>query len=130
MQKTITFLSLLVAGLLILPAFVNPDHPVATADASKFYSKKVDAIVKSKCYGCHSAEGRSDKAKQALLWDDLPGLAGDQQGEKLKNISKVLEDGTMPPARFLEGNPDKKLTDKETATMKKWADKMAKKASK
>lgn len=131
MKKMLTFLPVLLLGLLFLPGHSTPDLPEADAAGPKLkYSKKVNAIVQNKCYGCHSPQGRSDKAKEKLMWDDLPTLSPQEQSEKLKGIQHVLEEGSMPPARFLEGNPDKKLTDKEAASMKKWADKMAKKVVK
>ncbi len=131
MKKMLTLLPVLLLGLLLLPGYSTPDLPEADAAGPKFkYSKKVNDIVQNKCYGCHSPQGRSDKAKEKLMWDDLPGLSPQEQSEKLESIQHVLEEGAMPPARFLEGNPDKKLTDKEAATMKKWAEKMTKKAGK
>ena len=91
--------------------------------------KKVNAIIQDKCYGCHSPEGRSDKAKDKLMWDDLTGLSMSDQAMKLSAISKVLDEGTMPPAKMLERMPEKKLTDKEMKVMSKWAAKMGKRVS-
>lgn len=125
MQKTLQL------GLLLLAAFVLFPGFMATSGGSKFkIPKKVNTIIQDKCYGCHSAEGKSQKAKDKLMWDDLAGLPAEQQVEKLKAIAKVLEKGSMPPEKFLEKMPEKKLTDKETAAMSKWASKMVKKLGK
>ncbi len=91
--------------------------------------KKANAVIEAKCYGCHSAEGRSDKAKAALRWDQLDSLSTDLQADKFAAIEKVLEEGSMPPARMVERNPDMKLTDAETALLAKWAGNMSKKLS-
>ena len=63
------------------------------------------------------------------MWDDLSSLSMSDQAMKLSSISKVLEEGSMPPAKMLERMPEKKLTEKESMVMSKWADKMGKKVS-
>jgi len=124
MKKSITCVLLLFGGLFLLPAFT------AEGGGKLKISKKVDAIFQAKCYGCHNTAGKNNRPKEKLNWDDLASLPAGQQAEKLAAIQKVLEKGSMPPERFLEGNPDKKLTDKETARMKKWAAKMGKRVAK
>lgn len=123
MKKTFQLAALLLVAALALPGFVG-------VDATKFkMPKKVNAIVQAKCFGCHSNDSKAQKAKDKLNWEDLATLPQDQQLEKMKSIVKVLGEGSMPPARFLEKMPDKKLTDKEMATMNKWASKLVKKLS-
>lgn len=94
------------------------------------YSKKVDELIHSKCYGCHSAEGRSDKAKQALMWDDVPSMSASDQAHILGEILEVTEKRAMPPKGMVERNPEMKLTDDEVALFQKWAKKASKKVSK
>lgn len=122
MKKTLQLSALLLAAFLLLPGFMEKPKP--------YFPKKVNAVIQAKCYGCHSADGKSQKAKDKLMWDDLAGMAKEQQLEKIQSIQKVLEKGSMPPEKFLEKMPEKKLTDKETKAMKKWADKAAKKLAK
>lgn len=123
MKKLTTCTLFLFAGMLLLPAF-------APEDAGKLkFSKKVNAIIQDKCYGCHSTDSKNQRPKDKLNWDELASLPADQQAEKLEKIQKVLEKGSMPPDRFLERQPDKKLTDKETDCMQKWAKKMGKRVS-
>lgn len=131
MKNLLTTAIVLFASLLIFTAFRGSEN-TSTYDAPPMlkYSKKVDAIIKDKCYGCHSPEGRSDKAKEKLMWDDLAGLSAADQAMKLKAISKVLSEGAMPPAKMLERMPEKALTEKETKVMAKWASKSLKKAMK
>jgi hypothetical protein len=44
----------------------------------------------------------------------------------LKEIAEVVEENEMPPAKFLEKNPDKKLTDAEKKILMDWANSEAK----
>jgi hypothetical protein len=122
MFKTVQLGFLLLVSFLLLPGFTPKPKP--------YFPKKVNAVIQAKCYGCHSIDGKSQKAKDKLMWDDLAGMAKEQQLEKIQSIQKVLEKGSMPPEKFLEKMPEKKLTDKETKAMRKWADKTAKKLSK
>lgn len=129
MQKTVRFYSLVVvAAIVFLPGLFTSDAS-APAPGLK-YPKKVDAVIQDKCFGCHNQNGKNEKAKQKLMWDQLLTLPANEQAATLGEIQETLEKGSMPPARFLENNPDKKLTDAEAALMKKWAAKAVKKASK
>lgn len=122
MTKTIQLCFLLLVSFLLLPGFSEKPKP--------YFPKKVNAIIQAKCYGCHSADSKAQKAKDKLMWDDLAGMEKGAQLEKIQAIQKVLEKGSMPPEKFLEKMPEKKMTDKETKAMKKWADKTAKKLAK
>lgn len=124
MQKTFQLALLLLVTLVVLPSFITSDAP------SLKIPKKVNAVIQDKCYGCHSNDSKAQKAKDKLNWDSLTSLSKDEQLEKMQDIKGVLEEGSMPPGRFLEKMPEKKLTDKESAAMKKWAAKSVKKLSK
>jgi hypothetical protein len=130
MKNELKFVLLLLAGLFILPSFVI-DNPGDMPPGKKIkFPKKVNAVIQSKCYGCHSPQGKSDKVKEKLNWDELANLSASDQLAKVKSIQHTLETGSMPPAKFVESMPDKKLTAAETAALKKWASKTIKKLSK
>lgn len=125
MRKTLTFSPFLGAFLLLLIGMLLSS--TAEAPPRKFkFSKKVDSIVQSKCYGCHSENGRGQKAKDKLMWDDLAGLSKADRIKKMEKIQAVVEKGAMPPKRLVEKKPELKLTDKETKALKKWAKRHAK----
>ena len=132
MKKFLGFFVIVLLAGLVLQGFTGSNGLAAFDDAgpSVKFPKKVDAVIKNKCYGCHSAEGKSDKAKAALMWDDLASLEPSMQSDKFKAISKVLSEGSMPPKMMVEKMPEKKLTDVESALMSKWAMKTAKKVGK
>jgi uncharacterized membrane protein len=128
MNKKLSIVMALAVGFFLFQSSVNsPKDPMP----GKFkYSKKVDELVQSKCYGCHSAEGKSDKAKKALMWDDVPSMTAADQAHILEEILEVTEKRAMPPKGMVERKPELKLTDKEVATFQKWAKKMTKRVSK
>lgn len=125
------FILVFLVGL-IFQGFTTTSSEASYAEAPPTikFPKKVDAVIQSKCYGCHSANGKSDKAKAALMWDDLAGLQPSEQAHKLEEISEVLSKGAMPPKGLVEKMPEKALTMAEKTIMTKWAEKMSKKVKK
>ena len=61
------------------------------------------------------------------MWDDLSSLSKVKQISKLDDISEAVEGGEMPPAKFLENFPDKKLTEEESKVLMEWANSSANK---
>lgn len=110
-------------GLLFLQANPKPEsdtllalHPEAPA-----LPADVKAIVQQKCYGCHNADSKNEKGKAKLDWDALEAAKKAKSLATMGKITEALEERSMPPARFLESNPDKKLTPEEVATLKHWS---------
>ena len=124
MNKLLGCAAFLIMTVLILPGYVNP-NPGMTAK----FPKKLESTIQDKCYGCHSPEGRSQKAKDALQWDELQNLSMSEQLVKYAAIQKVIHEGTMPPKGMVERNPAMKLTDQENANLESWASKMLRKTS-
>ncbi|HZK94047.1 MAG TPA: heme-binding domain-containing protein, partial [Prolixibacteraceae bacterium] len=71
--------------------------------------------------GCHSPEGRSEKAKEKLLWTDLLGLEKSVQVSKLDKIVEVLDKGEMPPKKMLEMHPEAKISAEDSKILRDWA---------
>ncbi|MBC6368862.1 heme-binding domain-containing protein [Algoriphagus sp. AK58] len=110
-------------GLLFLQANPKPEadtvlafHPEAPA-----LPAEVKAIVQQKCYGCHNANSKNEKGKAKLDWDALEAAKKSKALASMGKIKETLEEGSMPPAKFLESNPDKKLTAEEAATLMQWS---------
>ena len=81
----------------------------------------VKAVIENKCFGCHNTESQSDKAKEKLLFDKIDELSKAKLISTLGDIEEVLDENKMPPEKFLEKKPEKKLTDDEKQTLKEWA---------
>ena len=85
----------------------------------------VKAIVDKSCFGCHNTGSQNEDAKEKLDFKTLDKLSMIKKIGKLKHILETVEEGEMPPKRFLERNPDKKLTDDEVKILTEWAKKEA-----
>lgn len=103
-----------------IPKSESNDHPILNPEAPALPAD-VKAIVQQKCYGCHNAESKNEKGKAKLDWDALEAAKKSKALATMGKITEELEEGAMPPARFLESNPDKKLTAEETATLMAWS---------
>lgn len=86
------------------------------------FPEDIKAVIDKSCFGCHSQDGKSDDAKDALRWD----LMGEYDKEKLisvlDEIIEVIEKQEMPPEKFLERKPEAKPTEAEYAALLEWAE--------
>ena len=87
--------------------------------------ENVKSVLDNKCFGCHNMESQSDKAKDKLLLDKLGDLSKTKLIAKLGDIAEVAGEGSMPPEKFLEQKPEKKLTEDEQKLLVDWAEKAA-----
>jgi uncharacterized membrane protein len=86
----------------------------------------VKAIIEKSCFGCHNTDSKNDKAKEKLDLKTLNSLSATKMIHALDKIEQVLKEDEMPPEKFLEKFPDKKLTDAEKKTLMDWANNEAK----
>lgn len=106
------------------------ENPKTTLDGEYKFPKKVKAVIDKSCYGCHSADGKSDKAKDAFRWDLMHEYDNAKLISVLEEIIEVVEEEEMPPKKMVEKKPELKPTEKEYETLAKWADKAADKLMK
>ena len=86
----------------------------------------VKAIIEKSCFGCHNTDSKNDKAIDKLNLSTFDSLTKMKMIAGYKEIAEVLEENEMPPAKFLEKNPDKKLTEAEKTILMNWANNEAK----
>lgn len=89
------------------------------------FPKKVQAVIDKSCYGCHSENGKSDDAKDALRWDKMHEYDKAKLVSVMDEIIEVLEEKEMPPKKFLEKKPEVAPTEKESKALMNWAEKEA-----
>ena len=84
------------------------------------FSDDVMAIIQNKCIGCHKPDSKNHKAKEELIWEELPTMQVVFLRKKLNDLKYVLAEGEMPPQKMLDKYPDKKLTEQETEILSNW----------
>jgi len=109
---------LAIAGLILLQG-----TPVSESMQTKgsFYPSEVRKVIDTKCYGCHSAQGQSKDARNALMWDSLPNLNKSRMVATLDEIVKELRKNGMPPAGVVKKYPEMKLQNAESKILQSWA---------
>ena len=84
---------------------------------------EVQAVIDKSCVMCHNSDSKNSAAKLHISFDKLKNgeySVGKVVG-KLNGIIEVLDEGSMPPGKFIENNPQKKLTDIEKNLLRDWA---------
>ncbi|HEX2394719.1 MAG TPA: heme-binding domain-containing protein [Bacteroidales bacterium] len=125
MKKTAWLISaIVIAGVFLMQGsgVLNIKNQMPVNAGELIYPTAVKKVIDQKCYGCHSAKGESQDAKDALMWDDLPNLEKGKMVATLDNIIGVLEDGTMPPEEVIEKYPEARLLPEERDVLHAWAE--------
>ena len=86
------------------------------------FPKDVKAIIDAKCMNCHKPNARNEKAKKKLQWEKVPKMNLKEQKSFLGDLSEVLEEGEMPPAKMLKRKPDMELTLEENRVLITWVE--------
>jgi len=110
----------------VFASFVSPASETQTNSKAISMPDDVKAVIEKSCFGCHNSDSKNDKAKEKLNLSTLDSLSTSKMIHALKDISEVVEDNEMPPEKFLEKYPDKKLTDAEKKILMDWANNQAK----
>jgi len=124
MIKISTFIVVLV--IIIGFFFIQSSHVTqSVSKGGSFYTTEVKKVIDERCYGCHSAKGKSPFAKNALLWDSLPNLQESKLIATLDDIIGVLKKNKMPPKQVVKKNPEMKLLPEEIKILQSWAESRA-----
>lgn len=130
MKKYLVFIPVLIIPLFFLSAFrtnnLSTEKSIKIflpADSSQAFPDSIQQIVQSSCIGCHSTTSHSDKAKEKLNFDDWSNFSSIKKISKLNDIHKEVNEGKMPPEKFLIRFPDKKLTETQKKIILEWTDK-------
>ena len=127
MKNKLTLLVLITCGFGLLSFNISRLNTNVTAGGMPEHVKV--AIDKS-CFGCHNTASQNVKSKEKLDFSMLNSLSKAVQIAKYKEISNIIQNGEMPPKKFLENNPDKKLTADEVKLITKWTEQKIKKLMK
>ncbi|QGY42509.1 hypothetical protein GM418_02220 [Maribellus comscasis] len=87
--------------------------------------ENIKTIVDKSCFGCHNTDSRNEDAKEELDFKTFDSLSKVKKIGALRHIAEVIEEGEMPPKRFLERFPERKLTEEEAKTLTEWVKKEA-----
>ena len=113
--------------VIIIGFFFIQSSPVSQSGqkSGSMYTAEVKKVIDEKCYGCHSVKGKSQDAKDALMWDSLPNLQKSKLVATLDDIIEVLKENKMPPEEVIKKYPEMKLLPQESKILQSWAESRA-----
>ncbi len=117
MKKQIIGILLGGMGLLVFLSFNE------TGLDDKGIPEEVKGILKSSCYDCHIKGAKSEKALEAVQFDLWDNYKLTKKIGILAEIAEVIEEDKMPPEKYLEHKPDKKLTGDQKKLLIDWVKK-------
>jgi hypothetical protein len=84
---------------------------------------EVKEILSNSCYACHTAGAKAENAVKALDFKKWNDYEPTRKVGKLNSISEVLEEGAMPPGKFLKKYPEKALSEEDKGIIFEWTKK-------
>ena len=118
------------SSLLLLPAtilFLVFQSFIFNFTTGSEFPADVKEILKTSCYDCHSKDASNKKGTLALNFDKWDDYKITKRISKLDAIAEVIEEGKMPPAKYLKNNADKALSDDKEELVLNWVEEEAEK---
>ncbi len=124
-MKKITSIFLAISFVFLLSNFTNPETPnISNPEDVIDYRvpRKMNNLIQESCYGCHNSDSKNDKGKKKLDFDKIGKEYNTiKSAGILRDISKALTEGEMPPEKFLKHYPEKALTKADAKMLSDWA---------
>lgn len=143
MKRVIKIVFAVLFILFVAIQFIPRDHNqsvgIQVNDVTKIYpvSAKVNAILKSSCYDCHSnntsypfyasiqpmrylMDGHVRKGKKELNFNDFETYSFRKQRSKLRAIVESLEEGSMPLSSYTFIHRNAILSKEDKALLINW----------
>ena len=121
MKRMILMLALTGGLFLFFQSFQS--DPVSEAE----FPDEVSKLLVSACYDCHTTGAKAEDAVKALDFKEWDKYRLTKQVALLGDICKMLEEGKMPPKKYLEYKPDRKLSEAEKKMICDWTKKESEK---
>ena len=70
----------------------------------------VKAVVEKSCFDCHTSSSKNKFSKMKLDFDKMDKLSTIKMISAYTKIGEAIEEDDMPPGKYLNKFPDKKLS--------------------
>lgn len=112
-------LTILLIHVTMLSGYTGPPPSEPISE----FPKKVSTIITNSCYDCHTTGAKAEKAVKALDFKNWDEYKLTKQITLLTKICQVLENGEMPPEKYLGQHPEKALSESDVKTICNWTKK-------
>ena len=117
MKKYIA-LMMLAGGIFLLSQSFTPNRLSNAA-----FPDEVNKVLVASCHDCHTTDAKSKKASEALDFEKWDEYRVTKKISLMGKICELVEEDKMPPAKYLEFNPDRKLSDTQKQLICDWSKK-------
>lgn len=101
--------------------------PVPQDEMELGFPEEVMAILETSCFDCHTTGSKNDKAKTKLNFSKWSDLKSSKKIGKLDAICEEVQEGEMPPQKYLDYYPDRDLTEEQIKIICNWVEEEAEK---
>ena len=99
----------------------TPETPVKNnRELAKLFPSNVATILENSCFQCHTGASRNADAKKELNFSEWDKYSVIKKVGKLKEICETTSKEEMPPQKFLNKFPQKKLSDEQVSVLCNW----------
>ena len=91
------------------------------------FPDEITTILKTSCYDCHYTGSSAEKALKAVNFADWEEYRLTKQIGLLGDIGEVVEEGKMPPGKYLENKPEAALSADQAKKLAEWTTQEAEK---
>jgi len=123
-SRLVITIAVLLPGLLALSLTYGDIQQVKT------FPEDVEKVLKNSCFDCHSTASKNKDAKGTLNFETWNDYKLTKKISQMTSISEVLEEGTMPPEKYLGFKPDRALSDEQVKLVREWCSKETEKLMK
>lgn len=116
MRKMILPAMFMIATAMAVMSFTSPPQE----KPAPVFPEQVQSILENSCFDCHSDGASNAKAKMKLNLSKWNEMTDAKKVGKMEGIQETLIMGDMPPAKYIEKNPGKALTQEQKDTIGKW----------
>jgi hypothetical protein len=117
---SVTVVAAITAAVIFVPTQASPVEAGQTVAVSDIPENLMQIFTNS-CMPCHSSEGKGVSVSM-LNFNEWSKYSAKKKAKKAGAICKVITKGSMPPAKFIEANPEKIVAVTQTEMICKWAE--------
>jgi hypothetical protein len=114
MKKRIALV--VIAGGLFILFQANRPNPEMISQVPE----EVSILLEASCYDCHTTGARSEDALKAVNFSEWEDYRTSKKVAVLGDIGNIVEKGKMPPEKYLDRNPEKKLSEAQKKLIIDW----------
>jgi len=91
--------------------------------------QEVKNVLDNSCLQCHGTDGKF-KAKMKFNYDKMAEMDNAKLISKLSKIEDMVNEGKMPPKKYIKKNPSHGLSKENKKTITNWASSLAEEIAK